>query len=63
MYLKKAVKTTPRVPTVYGMLIQAYYDTKRYQQAWEQLRFAQSLGYEFPKLLDALHKVKETSQR
>ncbi len=62
-YLKKAVKTTPRVPTVYGMLIQAYYDTKRYQQAWEQLRFAQSLGYEFPKLLDALHKVKETSQR
>jgi tetratricopeptide (TPR) repeat protein len=63
-YLEIAVASSPNVPEVYGMLIQAYYDTQRYQQAWERLRQAQNLGFEFPKLLAALHKVKEQqSQR
>jgi pentatricopeptide repeat protein len=51
------------VPEVYGMLIQAYYDTQRYQQAWEYLRHAQSLGFEFPQLLTALQKVKDQQPR
>lgn len=58
-YLEKAVEASPSVPEVYGMLIQAYYETQRYQQAWARLRYAQSLGFEFPNLLAALHKVKE----
>jgi tetratricopeptide (TPR) repeat protein len=63
-YLEIAAASSPSVPEVYGMLIQAYYDTQRYQQAWERLRQAQNLGFEFPKLLAALHKVKEQqSQR
>jgi tetratricopeptide (TPR) repeat protein len=63
-YLETAIASSPSVPEVYGMLIQAYYDTQRYQQAWERLRQAQNLGFEFPHLLAALHKVKEQqSQR
>lgn len=63
-YLEKAVDATPNVPVVYSLLIQAYYDTQRYQQAWQQLRVAQSLGFRFPKLLAALHEVKQQqSQR
>jgi tetratricopeptide (TPR) repeat protein len=62
-HLEKAVAASPSVPEVYGMLIQAYYDTQRYQQAWERLRQAQSLGFEFPQLLTALQKVKEQQPR
>jgi tetratricopeptide (TPR) repeat protein len=56
-HLEKAVAQTPREPEVYRLLIQAYYDTKRYEKAWQYLRFAQSLGYEFPELRNALHKA------
>jgi tetratricopeptide (TPR) repeat protein len=62
-HLEKAAAASPNVPEVYGMLIQAYYDTQRYQQAWEYLRHAQSLGFEFPQLLTALQKVKDQQPR
>lgn len=62
-HLEKAVEITPNVPEVYRLLIQANYDTQRYQKAWQHLRHAQSLGFEFPKLRDALHTVKQQSQR
>ena len=58
-HLEQAVKITPRTPELYRLLIQAYYDTQRYQQALQQLRFAQSLGYDFPDLREALAKVKK----
>ena len=58
-HLEQAVKSTPRTPELYRLLIQAYYDTQRYQQALQQLRFAQSLGYDFPDLRQALDKVKK----
>jgi tetratricopeptide (TPR) repeat protein len=63
VYLEKAVAMTPDVPQVYGLLIQACYDTQRYQKAWQYLRMAQSLGIEFPKLRDALHKADKAKQR
>ena len=62
-HLEKAAASMPRVPEVHRLLIQAYYDTQRYEQAWQQLRTAQSLGYDFPKLREALQKVKQQSQR
>jgi tetratricopeptide (TPR) repeat protein len=62
-HLEQAVKATPDVAEVYGLLIQAYYDTQRYQEAWQRLRMAQSLGFEFPKLRDALYKIKQREQR
>ncbi len=62
-HLEKAVKRTPKVAEVYQLLIQAYYDTKRYDKAWDYLRLAQSLGFKFSKLRDALHKVKPQNQR
>jgi tetratricopeptide (TPR) repeat protein len=58
-HLEQAVQITPRTPELYRLLIQAYYDTQRYQQALQQLRFAQSLGYNFPDLREALAKVKK----
>jgi tetratricopeptide (TPR) repeat protein len=58
-HLEQAVKSTPRTPELYRLLIQAYYDTKRYQQALQHLRFAQGLGYDFPDLREALDKVKK----
>jgi tetratricopeptide (TPR) repeat protein len=58
-HLEQAVKITPRTPELYRLLIQAYYDTQRYQQALQHLRFAQGLGYDFPDLREALDKVKK----
>jgi tetratricopeptide (TPR) repeat protein len=63
VHLEKAVEVTPDVPQVYGLLIQAYYDTQRYQKAWQYLRMAQGLGIEFPKLREALHKAEKAKQR
>ena len=40
------------------LLIQAYYDTRRYEQARQSLRRAQDLGFDFPDLRAALQKVK-----
>ncbi len=62
-HLEQAVQLTPSVPEVYGLIIQAYYDTKRYPQAWKYLRLAQSLGIEFPKLREALFKADPQRQR
>ena len=62
-HLEKAVEVTPNVAEVYRLLIQAYYDTQRYQQALQRLRMAQGLGFEFPDLRDALHKARQQSQR
>jgi tetratricopeptide (TPR) repeat protein len=58
-HLEQAVKITPRTPELYRLLIQAYYDTQRYQQALQHLRLAQGLGYDFPDLREALAKVKK----
>lgn len=62
-HLEKAAASMPRVAEVHLLLVQAYYDTQRYEQGWQQLRTAQSLGYDFPKLREALQKVKQQSQR
>jgi hypothetical protein len=62
-YLEKAAAGTPRVSEVHRLLIQAYYDTKRYDQAWQHLRVAQSLGYDFPDIRTTLQKVRQQSQR
>lgn len=59
-HLQKAAATTPNLPEVHKLLIQAYYDTERYEKAWQQLRLAQSRGFEFPELTAALHKVKQS---
>jgi tetratricopeptide (TPR) repeat protein len=59
-HLQKAALATPHVPDVHKLLIQAYYDTQRYEKAWQQLRLAQSQGFEFPELLAALHKVNKS---
>ena len=57
-YLEKAVEFTTNVADVHRLLIQAYYDTRRYEQAWQVLRRAQDLGFDFPDLLAALQKAK-----
>ena len=62
-HLEKAAEATTNVAEVHRLLIQAYYDTRRYEQAWQSLRRAQDLGFDFPQLLAALHKVKQQSQR
>lgn len=62
-HLEKAAEATGSVPDVHRLLIQAYYDTKRYEQAWQRMRRAQDLGFDFPDLLAALHKVKAQGQR
>jgi tetratricopeptide (TPR) repeat protein len=58
-HLEQAVAVAPKYREAYGMLIEAYYDMKRYDQAWKHLRLAQSRGYRFPKLLAALQKVQK----
>ncbi len=62
-YLEKAAESTENVADVHRLLIQAYYDTRRYDQAWQSLRRAQALGFDFPDLLAALQKAKRQSQR
>jgi len=62
-HLEKAAEATTNVAEVHRLLIQAYYDTRRYEQAWQSLRRAQALGFDFPQLLAALHKAKQQSQR
>jgi tetratricopeptide (TPR) repeat protein len=62
-HLEQAVRVTSTVPQVYGLLIQAYYDIRRYQKAWEYLRLAQSQGIEFPKLRKALLKARRGNRR
>jgi tetratricopeptide (TPR) repeat protein len=62
-HLEQAMQATSAVPEVYGLLIQAYYDTRRYQKAWEQLRAAQSQGIEFPKLHKALLEARRANRR
>ncbi len=62
-YLEKAVEASTSVAEVHRLLIQAYYDTRRYEQAWQSLRRAQNLGFDFPELLAALQKVKQPGQR
>ena len=62
-HLEKAAEATENVADVHRLLIQAYYDTRRYDQAWQSLRRAQALGFDFPDLLAALQKAKRQSQR
>lgn len=62
-HLEKAAEATNNVAEAHRLLIQAYYDTRRYEQAWQRLRRAQSLGFDFPDLLAALQKVKRRSPR
>ncbi len=62
-YLEKAAEATTSVADVHRLLIQAYYDTRRYEQAWQSLRRAQDLGFDFPELQVALQKVRQHSQR
>jgi len=62
-HLEKAAEVPTSVAEVHRLLIQAYYDTRRYEQAWQSLRRAQDLGFDFPELLAALQKVKQSSQR
>jgi tetratricopeptide (TPR) repeat protein len=59
-HLEQAAQATPQVADVYRVLIQAYYDTRRYDKAWEYMRLAQSLGYNFPDLLSALQQAKQS---
>ncbi|PON19082.1 hypothetical protein C2W62_04615 [Candidatus Entotheonella serta] len=61
-YLKKAADQTPQLARAHQYLIQAYIETKTYPKAWQQLRYAQTYGFEFPKLLAQLHKVKKSSK-
>lgn len=62
-YLEKAAESTTNVAAVHRLLIQAYYDARRYEQAWQSLRRAQDLGFDFPDLLAALQKAKPQRQR
>ncbi len=62
-HLEKAAASIPRVADVHQLLVQAYYDTQRYEEAWEQLRTAYNLGYDFPELRAALQKARQQSQR
>jgi tetratricopeptide (TPR) repeat protein len=62
-HLEKAAESTTNVAEAHQLLIQAYYDTQRYEEAWQSLRRAQDLGFDFPHLLAALQKVKRQSQR
>jgi len=62
-YLEKAAEATTNVAEAHRLLIQAYYDTRRYEQARQSLRRAQNLGFDFPDLRAALQKTKQQSQR
>ncbi len=61
-HLEKAAAGAPELPEIHQLLIQAYYDTKRYKQAWKHLRVAQGHGFDFPKLRDALYQVTRKSR-
>ncbi len=61
-YLKKVTDQTPQLARAHQYLIQAYIETKNYSQAWHQMRYAQSHGFRFPKLLAQLHKIKKSSK-
>lgn len=61
-YLQKASDQAPQMPRVHQYLIQAYIETKKYPQAWKQIRYAQGKGFRFPKLLAQLHKLKKSSK-
>ncbi len=61
-HLKKAADQTPQMPAVHHLLIQAYIETKSYPKAWQQMRYAQSRGFRFPKLLAQLHEIKKSSK-
>ncbi len=61
-HLKQALDETPQLPSIHEALIQAYIETKNYPQAWKQMRYAQGKGYQFPKLLKQLHKIKKSSK-
>jgi len=62
-HLEKAAAAPTSVAEVHYLLIQAYYDTKHYEQAWQSLRRAQDQGFDFPDLLATLQKVKQHSKR
>ncbi|MBM3224825.1 MAG: tetratricopeptide repeat protein [Candidatus Tectomicrobia bacterium] len=62
-YLTKAAEATTSVAEPHRLLIKAYYDMQRYEQAWQTLRRAQDMGFDFPDLLAALQKTKQQSQR
>jgi tetratricopeptide (TPR) repeat protein len=62
-HLEKAAEATTTVAEAHRLLIQAYYDTRRYEQARQSLRRAQHLGFDFPDLSAALQKVKQRGQR
>lgn len=59
-HLEAAIEERPPVPNVYRLLVQAYYDTRQYDKAWQRLRLAHGLGYDFPDLLAKLQQVKGT---
>jgi tetratricopeptide (TPR) repeat protein len=60
--LKTSLELAPQIPRTHEYLIQAYIETKNYPQAWQQMRYAQSLGFNFPKLLSQLHKTNKPSK-
>ena len=62
-YLEKAAEATTNVAEAHRLLIQAYYDTRRYEQARQSLRRAQELGFNFPDLRAALQKTRQQSKR
>jgi tetratricopeptide (TPR) repeat protein len=62
-HLEKAAEATANVAEAHRLLIQAYYDTRRYEQAWQSLRRAQDLGFDFPDLRAALQKTRRQSKR
>jgi tetratricopeptide (TPR) repeat protein len=61
-HLKAAADQAPQIPSAHRYLIQAYIETKNYPQAWRQMRYAQSRGFSFPKLLAQLHEIKKSSK-
>lgn len=61
-HLKTATEQAPQVPRGHQYLIQAYIETQNYPQAWQRMRYAQSRGFSFPKLLSQLHEIKKSSQ-
>jgi tetratricopeptide (TPR) repeat protein len=62
-YLEKAAEVTTNVAEAHRLLIRAYYDTRRYEQARQSLRRAQDLGFDFPDLRAALQKTRQQSKR
>lgn len=58
-HFEKAAVIEPNIRDIHRMLIQAYYETKRYKKALQQLRIAQDNGFKFPKLLAAVHEINK----